>query len=46
MYHALRDNNVPVKFVQFVAPTHGPSNPRNTEELTAIWLEWLDRYLK
>jgi dipeptidyl aminopeptidase/acylaminoacyl peptidase len=45
-YHALRDNHRPVKFVVFEAPTHGPDAPRNTEELTGIWLDWLDRYLR
>lgn len=44
-YHALHDNHVPVKFVVFDAPTHGPNAPRNTEELTDLWLDWLDRYL-
>lgn len=45
MYHAMRDNDHTVKFVEFVAPTHGPSNPRNMEEITKEWLDWLDRYL-
>lgn len=45
LFHALRDNHRPVKFVVFDAPTHGPDTPRNTEELTAMWLDWLDRYL-
>jgi len=44
-YHALHDNHVPVKFVVFDAPTHGPNLPRNTEELTNLWLDWLDRHL-
>ncbi|HEY1975653.1 MAG TPA: S9 family peptidase [Candidatus Baltobacteraceae bacterium] len=44
-YHALHDNRVPVKFVVFDAPTHGPNAPRTTEELTNLWLDWLDRYL-
>lgn len=44
-YHALHDNHVPVKFVVFDAPTHGPNAPRNTEELTDLWLGWLDSHL-
>jgi dipeptidyl aminopeptidase/acylaminoacyl peptidase len=44
-YHALHDNHVPVKFVVFDAPTHGPNAPRNTEELTDLWLGWLDAHL-
>lgn len=46
LFHALRDNHRPVKFVVFDAPTHGPDTPRNTEELTGMWLDWLDRYLR
>jgi dipeptidyl aminopeptidase/acylaminoacyl peptidase len=45
-YHALKDNGVPVKFVVFNAPTHGPNTPRNTEELTGMWLDWLDSHLR
>ncbi len=46
MYHAMLDNGRPVKFLEFVAPTHGPSNPRNTEEITRAWLGWLDTYMQ
>lgn len=45
-YHALHDNGVPVKFVVFDAPTHGPNAPRNTRELTDLWLGWLDLYMR
>ncbi|MGZ6105567.1 MAG: prolyl oligopeptidase family serine peptidase [Vulcanimicrobiaceae bacterium] len=44
-FHALRDNHVPVKFVVFNAPTHGPSTPVNQEELTLLWLQWLAQHL-
>ncbi|MBV8153678.1 MAG: S9 family peptidase [Candidatus Eremiobacteraeota bacterium] len=44
-YHALHDNGAPVKFVVFDAPTHGPNAPRNTRELTDLWLGWLDAHL-
>lgn len=45
MYHAMHDNGRTVEFVEFVAPTHGPSNPRNMEEITTVWLDWFSRYL-
>jgi dipeptidyl aminopeptidase/acylaminoacyl peptidase len=45
-YHALKDNHRRVKFVVFDAATHGPDAPRNTEELTDMWLDWLDRYVR
>jgi dipeptidyl aminopeptidase/acylaminoacyl peptidase len=46
LYHALRDNRVPVRFAVFPAATHGPDGPRQTAELTKLWLDWLDAYLK
>lgn len=46
MYRALLDNHRTVKFVQFNASSHGPSTPVNTEELTGLWLDWLEKYLR
>ena len=46
LYHALRDNHVPVRFAVFPATTHGPANPRQTAELTRLWLDWLDDHLR
>ncbi len=45
-YHALHEHHVPVRFVVFPANTHGPDNEQQTETLTRLWLDWLDRYLK
>jgi len=46
LYHALRDNHVPVRFAVFPASTHGPADPRQTAELTRLWLDWLDEHLR
>lgn len=46
MFHALKDNGVPVKFVVFSSQTHGPSTFRDAEDLTNLWVDWLDRYLR
>ena len=46
LYHALRDNRVPVRFAVFPAATHGPADPRQTAELTTLWLDWLDAHLR
>ncbi|HZV77497.1 MAG TPA: S9 family peptidase [Candidatus Babeliales bacterium] len=46
LYHALRDNRVPVRFAVFPASTHGPADPRQTAELTRLWLNWLDDHLR
>jgi dipeptidyl aminopeptidase/acylaminoacyl peptidase len=46
LFHALTDNHVPVRFAVFPASTHGPADPRQIEELTRLWLAWLDQYLR
>jgi|HubBroStandDraft_5_1064220.scaffolds.fasta_scaffold00081_15 dipeptidyl aminopeptidase/acylaminoacyl peptidase len=45
LYHALIDNHVPVRFAVFPAATHGPADPRQTAELTRLWLAWLDQHM-
>jgi dipeptidyl aminopeptidase/acylaminoacyl peptidase len=46
MFHALKEAKTPVKFGEFDAPSHGPDTPVMTEELTTMWLAWLDRYMR
>jgi dipeptidyl aminopeptidase/acylaminoacyl peptidase len=46
LFHALRDNHVPVQFAVFPSSSHGPGNPVQTADLTRLWLDWLDRYLR
>jgi|HubBroStandDraft_2_1064218.scaffolds.fasta_scaffold00035_13 dipeptidyl aminopeptidase/acylaminoacyl peptidase len=46
LYHALVDNHVPVRFAVFPAATHGPDGPRQTAELTQLWLDWLDEHMR
>ncbi|MGC2635224.1 MAG: S9 family peptidase [Candidatus Cybelea sp.] len=46
LYHALVDNHVPVRFAVFPAATHGPDGPRQTAELTRLWLDWLDEHMR
>lgn len=46
MYHALRDNNVPVQFVAYPVAGHFPSDPVRSEDVSRRWIAWLDRYLK
>lgn len=45
-YHALLENHVPVRFAVFPASTHGPADPVQTAELTRLWFEWLDRWMR
>ncbi len=46
MYHALKDNGVPVEFVAYPVHGHFPSDPVRSEDVTRRWLAWIDRYLR
>ena len=46
LYHALKDNGVPVKFVAFPIPGHSPGDPVRRMEMYRRWVEWMDLYLK
>jgi dipeptidyl aminopeptidase/acylaminoacyl peptidase len=46
MYHALTDNDVPVKFIAWPESGHEVSGPVRVEDMYHIWLDWLDHYLK
>src|SRR3989442_4817050 len=46
LYHALRDNGVPVEFVAYPVDGHFPGDPVRTTDVYRRWLEWLDQYLK
>jgi dipeptidyl aminopeptidase/acylaminoacyl peptidase len=46
MYHALRDNGVPVKFYAFPTSEHLPLGPVRMAQAFTYWFAWFDRYLK
>ena len=46
LYHALKDNGVPVKFVAFPIAGHGPSDPVRRMDMIRRWVEWMDQHLK
>src|SRR5215472_804873 len=46
LYHALKDNGVPVKFIAFPIPGHAPGDPARRMEMYRRWVEWMDQYLK
>jgi dipeptidyl aminopeptidase/acylaminoacyl peptidase len=45
MYHALKDNGVPVQFVAYPIAGHFPSDPVRSEDVVRRWLGWLDQHL-
>ncbi|HEX4949336.1 MAG TPA: S9 family peptidase, partial [Blastocatellia bacterium] len=45
LYHALRDNNVPVQFIAYPVSGHSPSDPVRQQDVNRRYLEWLEKYL-
>jgi dipeptidyl aminopeptidase/acylaminoacyl peptidase len=45
LYHALKDNNVPVKFIAFPVPGHSPADPIRARDVWRRWAAWLATYL-
>lgn len=46
LYHALKDNGVPVKFIAFPIAGHAPGDPVRRMDMVRRWVEWMDQYLK
>jgi dipeptidyl aminopeptidase/acylaminoacyl peptidase len=46
LYHALKDNRVPVKFIAYPVSGHFPGDPVRSRDVYSRWLGWLDQYLK
>ena len=46
LYHALKDNGVPVRFVAFPVSAHTPADPVRLQEWNRLWVGWLDQYLQ
>ena len=45
LFHALKDNGVPVKFVAFPVPGHSPADPIRSRDVWRRWTAWLTTYL-
>jgi dipeptidyl aminopeptidase/acylaminoacyl peptidase len=46
LYHALKDNGVPVKFIAIPVPGHFPGDPVRAMDTFHYWIDWMDKYLK
>jgi dipeptidyl aminopeptidase/acylaminoacyl peptidase len=46
MYRALRDNNVPTKFIAYPVSGHSPEDPLRNVDIEKRYVEWLGQYLK
>jgi dipeptidyl aminopeptidase/acylaminoacyl peptidase len=45
LYHALKDNHVPVKFIAYPVPGHSPADPIRARDVFRRWTAWLTTYL-
>lgn len=45
LFHALRDNNVPVQFIAYPTAGHFPPDPIRAADVYVRWLNWLEHYL-
>jgi dipeptidyl aminopeptidase/acylaminoacyl peptidase len=46
LYHALREQGVPVSMVAYPVPGHFPGDPVRSRDVWRRWAEWLDKYLQ
>jgi dipeptidyl aminopeptidase/acylaminoacyl peptidase len=46
LYHALKDNGVPVKFFAYPVGGHFPGDPVRAMDVFRRWVDWMDQYLK
>jgi len=46
LYHALRDNGVPVQFIGYPLPGHSPTDPVHQRDVDRRWVDWLKEHLK
>ena len=45
-YHALKDNDITVKFIAIPTAGHYPGDPVHDSDTQRVWVEWFDKYLK
>ena len=46
MYHALKDNGVPVQFEAWPIAGDNPGDPVRLRQRVAVWADWLARWLR
>jgi len=46
LYHALKDNGVPVQFIVYPLPGHFPADPVHQRDVYRRSIEWIERYFK
>ncbi len=46
LFHALKDNDVPVQFIAYPVSGHFPGDPVRQKDVYRRWVDWLDKQMK
>ena len=46
LYHALKDNGVPVQFIAYPLPGHFPNDPVHQRDVYRRSIEWIEQHFK
>jgi dipeptidyl aminopeptidase/acylaminoacyl peptidase len=46
LYHALRDNGVPTKFIAYPIYGHNAGDPVRQRDVQRRWMEWIEQYFR
>ncbi len=46
LYHALKDNGVPVRFIAYPVGGHFPPDPLHQRDLYRRWIAWIDEHFR
>lgn len=46
LYHALKDNGVPVQFIAYPIPGHFPADPVHQRDVRRRWIEWIEHHFE
>jgi dipeptidyl aminopeptidase/acylaminoacyl peptidase len=44
LYHALKDNDVPVQFIAYPVAGHSPTDPVRSRDVHRRWLDWFEKH--
>tara|TARA_B100000315_G_scaffold252938_1_gene290753 strand:+ start:4423 stop:4839 length:417 start_codon:yes stop_codon:yes gene_type:complete len=44
LFHALKDNEVAVKFVAYPIPGHFPQDPIHVRDIYDRWIDWIEKH--
>ncbi len=46
LYHALKDNGVPVKFIAYPDSPHWPDKPVHERDMFRRWIDWVEQHFR